>query len=78
MMREPHELMAATYAGPSRLVRLADLPNQVGFRFTGVDREGGEHKCEVRKNPVGCHGVYRLDTGEPFFVQLCGWIPEAD
>ena len=76
-MREPHELMSDTYHGPSRLVRLDDLPNQEGFRFTGIDKEGNLHPCVVRKNPVGCHSVYRLDNGEPFFFQLCGWVPNA-
>lgn len=52
---------------------LADLPNQEGFKFIGVDKENMRHECEVKKNAIGCHSVYRTQDGEPFFMRLAGW-----
>lgn len=53
--------------------KLQDLPNKEGFKFTGVDRLREEFECVVKKDPVGCHSVYRVDNGEPCFMQLVGW-----
>lgn len=53
--------------------RLADLPNQEGFKFIGMDKENIRHVVEVKKDAIGCHSVYRTHDGEPFFVRLFGW-----
>lgn len=52
---------------------LQDLPNQEGFVFIGIDKNNNKHECEVKKNPIGCHSVYKTENGEPFFFQLSGW-----
>ena len=35
-MRAPHELMSKTYCGPSKLIPLAKIKNEDGFRFIGI------------------------------------------
>lgn len=60
---------------------LVDLPNQEHFKFIGITKNGERHECEVRKNAVGCHSVYRTADGEPCFTQLAGWenvMPKLD
>ncbi len=59
------------------LLPLADLPNQPGFRFTGVLRDGTERPCVVTTRPALDHrgrvvpGV-ELHTVE-CFSELIGW-----
>ena len=51
---------------------LMDLPNQVGFKFSGVTKDNQKIECEVRLDPVGCHSVYTPE-GEPVYFRLAGW-----
>jgi len=41
---------------------LRDIPNQDGY----------EIKCIVKKNPIGCHGVYDMNNN-PIFMRLESW-----
>jgi len=52
---------------------LKDLPNNPGFTFIGVDKDGERHLCIVKIDSIGCCGVYRVEDNEPFFFQLSGW-----
>lgn len=52
---------------------MADLPNQEGFRFIGIDRDGQQRPCVVRKNAVGCLGVYDERDNEPCLMRLEAW-----
>ena len=51
--------------------KLADLPNQLGFQFTGMHHDGTERPCIVSRDDDGWHRVYdqqgvRIDS-------LAGW-----
>lgn len=54
--------------------KLAELPNQEGFEFIGIDEDRNEFLCVVAKNSVGCHCVYEKSTKNPCFMKLSGWI----
>lgn len=51
---------------------LADLPNTPGFTFIGIDLDGKEIDCVVRRDRIGCCGAYTLD-GELCYLRLVGW-----
>ena len=51
---------------------LRDIPNIDGYQFIGIDHDGNEIKCIVKKNPVGCHGAYDTDEN-PVFMKLKYW-----
>lgn len=71
-MRLPHELMSSQYDGPSKVIPLSDIRNEDGFKFIGIDRNGGKHYCIVRKNDDG----YYMASNTVIFQDLIGWIPE--
>ena len=54
------------------------LPNRAGYRFWGVTHDGDVVPCVVKKDPIGCHSVYREDDGAPFWFQLRGWTERAE
>lgn len=54
-------------------MELRDLPNRAGYRFWGVTYDGDVVACVVRRDPIGCHSVYRELDDAPFFTQLRGW-----
>lgn len=74
-MRQPHELMADDYKGPSKLMPLGQIQNRDGFRFIGVDKHGEKHYCIVRK---GDSNSYYMDSNTALFQDLCGWLPDPD
>jgi hypothetical protein len=51
---------------------LADIPNQDGFCFIGICKDGSEIKCEVGKVNRG-FTVFREDDGAFAFHLLKGW-----
>lgn len=73
-MKRPHELMSDTYCGPSRVIPLAQIKNEDGFRFIGIDRDGGEHYCIVRKGDGGSH---YMSSNTITFQELIGFIPDT-
>lgn len=52
---------------------LSDIPNQAGFKFTGIRKDGTLAQCEVAKHP-GYLGTYYV-TGEAKFEDLVSWYP---
>ena len=52
---------------------LDSLPNQEGFEFIGVDKDGVELVCVVYKNVLGCFGVCEKENKQPCFMRLVGW-----
>ena len=56
---------------------LAHLPNNIGYRFTGIDHDGNRHPCVVKLDSIGMCCVRRIADEEPFFFQLSGWEPIA-
>lgn len=74
-MRKPYELMSKNYSGPSKVIPLGDIRNVDGFRFIGIDRDGGEHWCIVRK---GDSGSYYMSSNTITFQDLIGWIPDME
>lgn len=74
-MRMPHELMAKNYLGPAKLIPLAKIKNEDGFRFIGIDKSGGDHYCIVRK---GDDGRYYMDSNTVVYSDLCGWLPDTE
>ena len=55
---------------------MKDLPNMAGYKFIGIASDTGEQiPCEVRLDPVGCHGVYDVRDGSPCFFRLYAWAP---
>ncbi len=74
-MRQPHELMADDYCGPSKVINLGQIQNRDGFRFIGIDKHGKEHFCIVRK---GDGGSFYMNSNTALFEDLCGWLPDPD
>jgi hypothetical protein len=70
----PHELMSNNYCGPSRVIPLNLIRNEDGFRFIGIDRNGGEHYCIVRK---GDSGSFYMSSNTVTFEELIGWLPDV-
>jgi len=73
-MRQPSELMSKNYCGPSKLIPLSNIKNEDGFRFIGIDKDGGDHYCIVRK---GDDGRYYMDSNTVVYSELCGWLPDT-
>ncbi len=73
-MRMPHELMSKNYCGPSKVVPLGQIRNVDGWRFIGIDKNGGEHYCTVRH---GDGGSYYMSSNTITFQDLIGWIPDT-
>lgn len=73
-MRKPHELMSDKYSGPSKVIPLGQIRNEDGFQFIGIDRDGGEHQCIVRK---GDSNSYYMSSNTITFQELIGWIPDS-
>lgn len=53
--------------------RLADLPNQAGFRFVGTGKNGEEWTCVIRKDSSGRHWVCREDDDSHCWFALSSW-----
>lgn len=73
-MRQPSELMSKNYCGPSNVIPLGQIRNEDGFRFIGIDKDGGEHWCIVRK---GDSNSYYMSSNTITFQELIGWIPDT-
>lgn len=66
--------MSKNYCGPSKMIPLAQLPNQNDFRFIGIDKNGGEHWCIVRRDDGD--GSYYMNSNTITFQELIGWLPD--
>ena len=75
MAKNPSELISKNYCGPSKLISLSHIENTDGFRFIGVDRDGGEHYCIVRKDDSDC---YYMSSNTIRFDDLIGWLPDKE
>ena len=73
-MKLPNELMSKTYCGPSKVIPLGQICNVDGWRFIGIDKDGGKHYCIVRKEG----GKTFMSSNTITFDQLIGWVPDAD
>ena len=73
-MKAPSELMSDKYCGPSKLIPMGQIRNEDGFRFIGVDRDGREHYCIVRR---GDSNSFYMSSNTALFSDLIGWIPDA-
>jgi hypothetical protein len=52
-----------------QFLRIADLPNRDGFKFTGVKHDGTFVQCNIVK---GFNGYFI--SGEAKYGELKGWI----
>lgn len=75
MSREPHELMSKNYCGPSKVIPLGQIPNTDGFKFIGIDKDGGGHDCIVRR---GDSGSFYMSSDTVMFGELIGWVPHVE
>ena len=73
-MRTPSELMSKNYCGPSKVIPLGQIRNEDGWRFIGIDKDGGEHYCIVRK---GDSSSYYMNSNTITFQELIGWVPDT-
>ena len=73
-MKQPNALMSGKYCGPSKVIPLGQIRNEDGWRFIGIDKDGGEHYCIVRK---GDSNSYYMSSNTITFQDLCGWIPDT-
>lgn len=48
---------------------LKNLPMEDGFKFIGIDRDGGEHYCIIRKKS----GRFVMNSNTVVFQDLIGW-----
>jgi len=53
---------------------LGDLPNQDGFTFTGVTKDGKYIPCRIYNDIAQGHVVLTQHTSERCFYRLSGWI----
>lgn len=74
MMRKPSELMSKNYCGPSKVIPLGQIQNTDGFRFIGIDKDGGEHYCIVR---LGDGGSFYMNSNTIMFQDMIGWVPDT-
>ena len=74
-MRQPSELMSKNYCGPSRVIPLDQIRNEDGWRFIGIDKDGGSHYCILRK---GDSNSYYMASNTITFQDLIGWIPDTE
>jgi len=72
-MKAPSELMGKNYSGPAKVIPLGQIRNEDGFRFIGIDRDGGEHYCIVRK---GDGNSYYMSSNTALFGDLIGFVPD--
>jgi len=73
-MKAPSELMSKNYSGPAKVIPLGQIQNKDGFRFIGIDKDGGEHYCIVRS---GDGGSFYMSSNTALFGDLIGFIPDA-
>ena len=73
-MRTPSEMMSKNYSGPAKIIPLGQIRNEDGFRFIGIDKNGGEHWCIVRR---GDGGSFYMNSNTITFQDLIGWIPDT-
>jgi hypothetical protein len=57
----------------SNIIQLAQIKNIDGFRFIGIDKDGGRHFCIVRR---GDDGSFYMSSNTITFDELVGWIPD--
>lgn len=55
------------------MIPLGDIRSIDGFRFIGIDKNGGKHFCIVRK---GDSDSYYMNSNTITFQELIGWIPD--
>jgi len=67
--------MKENYCGPSKLIPLGQIKNKDGFRFIGIDKNGNEHYCIVRK---GDRSSYYMSSNTALFTDLIGWLPDPN
>ena len=73
-MRTPSELRSENYSGPAKVIPLGQIRNEDGWRFIGIDKDGGEHYCIVRK---GDGNSYYMSSNTAMFSDLIGFVPDA-
>ncbi len=59
---------------PKKLKPMSLLPNQDGFEFTGIKRNGAEVDCFVKFSMEGQYIVLTKYTFNRVFNELQGWI----
>ena len=74
MMKAPSELMSKNYSGPSKVIPLGQIRNEDGFRFIGIDKDGGKHYCIVRNDDSN---LYYMSSNTITFQDLIGWVPDT-
>jgi len=74
-MKTPSELLSKSYNGPSKVIPLGQILNADGFRFIGIDKDGGEHWCIVRR---GDGGSFYMFSNTTQLHDLIGWIPYTE
>ncbi len=52
---------------------LKDIPNQEGYEFTGICKDGTELPCIVHRDSVGIHCAYSLIDDLKCYDKLQGW-----
>lgn len=55
------------------MLKLADLPNQHGFTFTGIKKDGTEIDCYIYNSIESGHIVLACYTNERVYNQLVSW-----
>lgn len=73
-MKAPSEMMSKNYCGPSKVFPLGLIRNEDGWRFIGIDADGGEHYCIVRK---GDGGSFYMSSNTALFSDLIGFVPDT-
>ena len=73
-MKAQSEMMSDKYCWQSKLIPLGQILNEEGWRFVGIDKDGVEHRCIVRR---GDSNSFYMDSSTALFSDLIGWIPDT-
>lgn len=52
---------------------LRTLPNKEGYNFLGVCKDDTIIVCKVKKDEIGLHCAYNVETNEKCYHSLKGW-----
>jgi len=55
------------------MLPLADIPNQEGYEFTGICKDGSKIPCIVHRDSAGMHCAYSLIDDLKCYDNLIGW-----
>ena len=66
--------MSEIHHGPAKVIPLSQILNQDGWKFIGIDKNGGRHYCIVRR---GDGESFYMSSNTALFSELIGFLPDT-